>query len=452
METTNPICYHQHMTNSKLSTQPYKGARDFYPEDMRTENYIFDTWRKVCKLYGFEEYSFPILEPLEIFSAKTGEEIVNNQLFSFEDKGGRKLAIRPELTPGTVRMLAQKYNALPQPMKWFMIGSNWRYEKPQLGRGREFNQLEANIFGDKTEMADFEIFQLVISIMKAFGATEKMFEIKLSDRRLVSCLLTDVLKLKPEIIDKTRRMMDKRSKVSAENFALTLKDYGLDTKQIELIEIFLSGTLEELSKTIPQKLLEQNEGYQTIKRLFTLFKQNNMAQYLRFDPAVIRGFDYSDGLVYELFDKNPINKRSIFGGERFDKLIGIFGDFDLPATGFAMGDYTLYEFLKGWNLLPKLNQTDTYFVTLWPTDEDNKFLNASLEISQTLRNKGKEVFSWLTPNTKLEKQLRYADKKNYSCVIIIGQDELKNSTVTVKNLQSQKQETKSIESFIKELE
>ena len=128
----------------RLSTQSYKGARDFYPADMQLENYIFDTWKRVCRSFGFEEYSFPILEPFEIFAAKTGQEIVNEQLYSFEDKGGRKLAIRPELTPGTVRMLAQKYKEIPQPIKWFMIGNNWRFEKPQTGRGREFYQLEAS--------------------------------------------------------------------------------------------------------------------------------------------------------------------------------------------------------------------------------------------------------------------------------------------------------------------
>ncbi len=439
------------MTNSKLSTQSYKGARDFYPGDMQVENYIFDTWKKVCKLYGFEEYNFPILEPLEIFSAKTGEEIVNNQLFSFEDKGKRKLAIRPELTPGTVRMIAQKYNALPQPIKWFMIGNNWRYEKPQLGRGREFYQLEANIFGEPSEMADFEIFQLVINLMQTFGANEKMFEIKISDRRLVSALLTEVLNLQEEQIIKTRRMMDKRSKISDEDFALTLKDFGLKALQIEKIEIFLQCNLENLTKVIPQTILDNNQGYLTIKRLFALFKQNNILQYFGFDPSIIRGFDYSDGLVYELFDKNPINKRSIFGGERFDKLINIFGDYDLPATGFAMGDYTLLEFLRDWKLLPDFTPINSYFITLWPNDDKKTFLAASLEIANTLRTKGKNVFSWLTPNTKLDKQLKYADKKQYPYVIILGEDELKNNSVTIKDLKNNKQETISLEKFFKEI-
>ncbi len=202
----------------KISTQPYKGARDFYPEDMRIKNYISSTWRRVCEKFGYEEYDFPILEPYEIFATKTGEEIVNDQLFSFEDKGGRKLAVRPEITPGTVRMIAQKYKQIPQPIRWFMIGNNWRFEKPQTGRGREFNQLEVNMFGNSSILADFEIFSLIISMMNAFGATKSMFELKYSDRRLINALLSDTLKLDANLQISTRRLMDKRLKMEKIDF------------------------------------------------------------------------------------------------------------------------------------------------------------------------------------------------------------------------------------------
>ncbi|MBU0650188.1 ATP phosphoribosyltransferase regulatory subunit, partial [Patescibacteria group bacterium] len=231
---------------TKLNTQPYKGARDFYPQDMQAENYIFDIWRKVCKSYGFEEYSFPILEPWEIFASKTGEEIVNDQLYAFEDKGGRKLAVRPELTPGTVRMIAQKYKELHQPLKWFMIGNNWRYEKPQTGRGREFYQLEANIFGVTGVEADFEIFQLIVAIMKAFGAAKNMYQIRVSDRRLVNALLADELKLDEEQQTKIRLLMDKRAKLSAADFATGLGELGLNEQQMETIACFLASDFTNL--------------------------------------------------------------------------------------------------------------------------------------------------------------------------------------------------------------
>ncbi|MFA5776047.1 MAG: histidine--tRNA ligase [Patescibacteria group bacterium] len=422
------------MLQNKLLTQPYKGARDFYPQDMQVENYIFDTWRKVCKSFGFEEYSFPIIEPFEIFASKTGEEIVNEQLYSFEDKGGRKIAIRPELTPGTVRMIAQKYKETPQPIKWFMIGNNWRYEKPQTGRGREFYQLEANIFGVSGVEADFEIFQLIVAIMRAFSAKEEMYQIKVSDRRLVNALLNEVLKLNTEVQSKVRRLMDKREKLSAEDFTASLTDLGLSESQIREVEQFMSSDFEGLN--IPKG----NAGYQALQKLFGYLKDVGIDGSVKFDAAIIRGFDYSDGLVYEVFDNNPNNRRSIFGGERFDKLINIFGDYELPSTGFAMGDYTLLEFLTGWNLLPQFKSEVDYLVTVWPSD-DSKFLLKSLEVAEKLRAQGKNVVCWLDTGTKLEKQLKYADKKGIPQVVIIGEEELEKGVMTVKNLNTGKQKT-----------
>ena len=443
------------MNKQKLSTQPYKGARDFYPEDMRARNYIFETWKKVCRLYGFEEYDFPILEPFEIFASKTGEEIVNEQLFSFEDKGGRKLAVRPELTPGTVRMLAQKYKELAQPIKWFMIGNNWRFEKPQLGRGREFYQLEVNIFGEQSAAADFEIFSIIINIMTAFGAKQGQFELLVSDRRLISALLNDTLKLEQDRQAKVRRMMDKRSKMQKEEFLASLKELGLSEKTGEQVELFMQSTMETLNTLIPVEILSENDGYKTIIELFNLLKAADLDKYCRFDPSIIRGFDYSDGLVYEVFDKNPKNSRSIFGGERFDKLINIFGDFDLAATGFAMGDYTLLEFLKNWNLLPEFKTETEYFITVWPQEsqstDSGDYFDYAQEIAKRLREKGKNCITWLNKNTKIEKQLKYADKKSILYSIIAGEQEFENKTVIIKNMQTQKQETKSLEDFFNTL-
>lgn len=416
----------------KLSTQPYKGTRDFYPQDMRVENYIFDTWRRVCKSFGFEEYSFPIIEPFETFASKTGEEIVNEQLFSFEDKGGRKLAIRPELTPGTVRMLAQKYKETPQPIRWFMIGSNWRFEKPQTGRGREFYQLEANIFGVPGVEADFETFQLITAIMRAFGAKKEMYQIKVSDRRLVNSLLNDVLKLDVQTQPKVRRLMDKREKLSAEDFAQSLADLGLNESQMKEVASFMSSNFKDLN--IPK----ENAGYKALQKLFSYIDELQIDADIKFDPTIIRGFDYSDGLVYEVFDNNPNNRRSIFGGERFDKLINIFGDYELPSTGFAMGDYTLLEFLKGWNLLPNFKSEVEYLVTVWPSN-DQRFFLKSLEIADRLRKQGGSVICWLETDTKIDKQLKYADKKGIPQVVIIGEEELKENKITIKDLKTGEQ-------------
>ncbi len=443
------------MTEQKLNTQAYKGARDFYPADMRVRNYIFSTWKRVAVRFGFEEYDFPILEPLEIFAAKTGEEIVNQQLFSFEDKAGRKLALRPELSPGTVRLLAQKFGELQSPVKWFMIGNNWRYEKPQLGRGREFYQLECNIFGIPGVEADFEIFSLIIALMEEFGANENMYEVFVSDRRLIGALLQDTLKLPEEKVLSTRRLMDKRKKMEKDDFIKALTDIGLNMSQAETVEKYMNSTLENLNQVIPTEILQNNLGFQNINKLFELLKKTNLARYVTFDPSIIRGFDYSDGLVYEVFDKNPNNRRSLFGGERFDRLIEIFGNYKLEATGFAMGDITLLEFLKNWNLLPELINSETeYLVSVWPTADKNStsYYEASYEVAKALRNKGKNVTLWTGSETRLDKQLKYADKKNIKYVIMIGENELKAGQVTIKDLTSQKQETKSLENFLSDIE
>ena len=433
--------------NEKVSTQSYRGARDFYPQDMRIRNYIFNTWKKVCKSYAFEEYDFPIVEPFEVFAAKSGEEVVNEQMFNFEDKGGRKLALRPELTPGTVRMLAQNYYELTKPVKWFMIGNNWRFEKPQRGRGREFYQLEVNIFGIPGPEADFEIIQIITEIMSTFGATNEMYEILLSDRRLIAMLLKDLLQLSEDPAANTRRLMDKYKKMDRYEFIEELQTYGLTNKQALTIEQFLNSDLEELKRIFPQQMLEQNEGYRSLIKLFEMLKNNNLDKYCKFDPSIIRGFDYSDGVVYEVFDKDPKNKRSMFGGERFDKLIQIFGDFELEATGFAMGDVTLKDFLEAWNLMPELKE-EKYLVTLWPTqntEEDQKFRLASNNVARSLRNQGKQVETWLESDVNLGNQLKYANKKEFSFAVMIGPDELGQKQYTVKDLITGGQKTNSLE-------
>lgn len=428
----------------QLSSQPYKGARDFYPEDMRIRDYIFDTWRMVCKRYGFEEYDFPILEPYEIFAAKTGEEIVNEQMFNFTDRGGRRLAIRPELTPGTVRMIAQRFNKLQKPIKWFMIGDNWRAEKPQKGRGREFYQLEANIFGVNDVIADFEIFKLMIDILKAFGGDENKFVLYYNDRRIVSALLRDSLKLNPTQQIATRRLMDKSAKIARDKFLKDLKEIGLDSKQSSTIVGFLKASFDSLAKIIPAEIIKNNLGYKSLLKLRDLLVVNGLDKYCEYNPGIIRGFDYSDGVVYEVFDKNPENSRSIFGGERFDKLINIFGDFNLPATGFAMGDYTLLEFIKGWNLLPEFRNETKVMVTVFSPE----LAKRSQEITDKLRKDKINTLLYLEPD-KLDKQLKYADRKGIPYAIIIGPDEIKKGTVILKDMKKKEQREVTVEEAIK---
>jgi histidyl-tRNA synthetase len=316
-----------------------------------------------------------------------------------------------------------------------MIGDNWRYERPQKGRGREFYQLEVNTFGEPSVIADFEIFSLAIDIMKAFGATEKMFEMRFSDRRLITALLNDSLKIETDKQGQVRRIMDKRAKLNKDDFFEMLTNLELSMEQCETIEQFMTADFDNLENILGRETLKNNEGYENLVELTSLLTSAGLIKFCRFDPSIIRGFDYSDGLVYEVFDKNPENSRSIYGGERFDKLIQIFGLNQLPATGFAMGDYTLREFLEGWKLLPKLEESMEYFVTVWP-GKGHEYFAKSLEIANKLREDGKKVLLWTNKDTKLEKQLKYADKKGALFAVIIGEEEIKNGEVTIKELSS----------------
>ena len=429
---------------SKLATQPYKGARDFYPDQLRLRSYVFEKWRKVARKFGYQEYDAPILEPFELFAAKSGEEIVSEQLFNFEDKAGRRLAIRPELTPSTVRMLAGKYNELVKPARWFMIGNNWRYERPQKGRGREFFQLEVNIFGEASVDADFEIFQVIIAVMQEFGANDTNFSVNVSDRKLLKALLADELMLSAEQVLSARRIMDKWKKISPEDFSAMLKQAGIGEEAIKKIAEFMNTEFADLEKVVSSKILNDNKGYQDLFKLFSLLKKNGLESFVKFDPGIIRGFDYSDGLVYEVFDKNPENRRSLFGGERFDKLISIFDDsFDLPATGFAMGDITLEEFLTGWSLLPELQQSTQVYVTLF----EESFRDQTLETAVILREHGINTITALSAE-KMDKQLKYAHKLGIPYVIIIGPDEAASGKVSLKKLQTGEQVTDTIEEII----
>ena len=421
------------MTN-KLSTQPYKGSRDFYPSDMKIRNFIFDNWKKVCKSYGYEEYDGPFLESFEVYAAKSGEELVNEQLYSFTDRGDRKVAIRPEMTPTLARMIAQKINELPRPIRWFSIANFWRYEKPQRGRGREFFQLNCDIFGVEGLEADLEIISLMADLMKSFGAKKDMFEIRINNRKLMDDFYR-VLELETEQMKIVNKAIDKRNKISEEEFVKWLsEDAKLTPEQINK----LSDLIENPFPTIYSMCEEKYEGALEITKILNLINETGLNDYVRIDVSTIRGLDYYTGTVFEIFDLNPKNSRAIAGGGRYDDLIGLFGNEKLTGTGFAIGDITFSDFLQTWDLLPKINDNIDYFITLWPS-ENPQFTLTALEIARVLREKGFKVFSWLDKNTKIDKQLKLADKKGAKFTVIVGENELKDNTLLVKDMKEKSQ-------------
>lgn len=435
----------------KLTTQPYKGARDFYPEDMRIRNYIFNVWRETALKFGYEEYDFPFLEPLELYEAKSGEELVKNQLYWFTDRGDRKVAIRPEKTPSLARMVAAKVKELPQPIRWFNIGNCWRYEKPQKGRGREFSQFDCDIFGITDVSADVEVFSIPVEVMKKLGAREGMFELRICNRKLAEFYLRDVVKLSGEINEKSSQMnrvakvVDRKAKITSEEFETALAGEGLTQEQITKLNTFLNCDLEFI-----EQYKEVSQGAAETLKFFRLIEERGNSKFFKFCPEIMRQFDYSTGIVVEQFDLNPQNNRSMYGGERYDNLVNIFTNEPLTGTGFAMGDVTLIEFLKGWDLLPKLDTETEYLVTLWP-DNNPIYRKTTNEVAAKLRSKGKNTLVWLEDGAKIEKQLKFADIKSIPYVIILGQSELETGTITIKTLKTGTQETKPLEEFISEI-
>ena len=439
--------------------EPYKGARDFYPNEMRIRNYIFDIWRETALSFGYEEYDFPFIERYELYAEKSGEDLVKNQLYDFEDKGGRKVAIRPEKTPSLARMVAAKINALSRPIRWFNIGNCWRYEKPQKGRGREFFQFDCDIFGVDGVAADVEVFSIPVEVMLRLGATKDMFEIRVANRKLAEDYFGNEVKLSGMInkkgsqMNKVAKIVDSINKISQKEFEETLEKEGLNTRQVEKVSAFVEADLGFL-----ERFSDSSEGAKETLKFFKLMEEAGYRDYFKFRPDIMRQFDYSTGIVIEQFDLNPKNNRAMFGGERYSDLINLFTDVPLSGTGFAMGDMTLLEFLRGWNLVPDLIQEVDYLVTLWPSDstkknggKDNKYMANTLKIARKLREKGNRVITWLEPGASISQQLSYASKKGVKNVIIRGDKEAGKGTVSIKNMATGEQKEVNLEEQKKNL-
>lgn len=406
--------------NSKLSTESYKGVRDFYPEDLFVQNYIFKTWRVVVEAFGYEEYNASVLEPAELYAAKSGEEIVNEQTYTFTDRGDRKVTLRPEMTPTVARMVAQRQHDLAFPLRWYSIPNLFRYEKPQRGRLREHWQLNVDIFGADSQNADIEIITVAYKIMRAFGAKDNDFKIKINDRRIVSELYKK-FELDEEKAHKVSKIIDKKNKIPSETFEATLTEIMGEPakKMIKLLES-------------DEKLLEfLGEKSEHVKELITLIEKLTACGVtnVEFDPTLMRGFDYYTGTVFEVFDLHPDNNRALFGGGRYDDLLDIFGARKMPTVGFGAGDVTMRDFLETHELLPKYHgSTKLYICTT-----DIKYVKDAVSLANNLRDQNINVAVDLS-GKKLGDQLKTANKQGVGHVICIGDDEIKSGLYKVKNM------------------
>lgn len=404
-----------------LSTQPYKGARDFYPEDKRRQNYMFGVIRDVVESFGYEEYDAPMIEPIEIYKAKTGDEIVNEQVYSFTDRGGREVAIRPEMTPTVSRMVAAKRQELAYPLRWYSIPNLWRYERPQRGRLREHWQLNVDIFGDPGLSADVEIIQIADKIMKAFGAKPSQYEIRVNSRKLLEKRINSPeVGLKSEV-SKVIRILDSYEKIERPDLLKKLSEF-----------------VENPDKLISS--LENDGPSAEVKQLQELLASSGIE--IKPTETLARGFDYYTDIVFEVFDTNPENNRSMFGGGRYDGLVGLFGVEPVPTVGFGMGDVTLANFLESNDLLPKLKtKTDIAVVFIGDVYKDSQ------SILQKLREEGLNI-SVDPTDRKIDKKLKSVDKSGVRYVMFIGENELNEGVFPVKDLISGEETKQSIERII----
>jgi histidyl-tRNA synthetase len=425
-----------------LSTKPYKGARDFYPEAKRLQKYIFGKWRGVAERFGYEEYDAPILEPLEIYAAKTGDEIVSEQTYAFEDRGGRKVVIRPEMTPTVSRMVAGKRQELGYPLRWYSIPNLWRYERPQKGRLREHWQLNVDIFGVKDTSAELEIIKLVDSAFKEFGAKPSMYEIRLNHRGLIDHLLADYLGLGANERAAIGKLIDRLHKMERSVFISKIDAVLTNKQRAEGVTEKLLALLDAKKLQDLPKEAQNRPSFNDLKSLQAQLKQAGISN-VRFEGTLMRGFDYYTGIVFEVFDMDPENNRSLLGGGRYDGLVGLFGVDAVPTVGFGWGDVTLSNFLEVHHLMPKLQpETDIYVALVGDVSADN--------VPTELRSNGLNVAVDLS-RKKIGDQLKTADKKGILNVLIIGEEELKSSKYKLKNLQTGKEENLSLNEVAKKI-
>lgn len=424
-----------------LSTQPYKGARDFYPEDKRLQKYLFNVLRQTVEKFGYEEYDAPILEPLELYLAKTGEEIVNEQTYAFEDRGGRKVAIRPEMTPSVSRMVAGKRQELSYPLRWYSIPNLWRYERPQRGRLREHFQLNVDVFGLSGIEAEFEIISVADGIFQAFHAKRNMYAIKLNSRKFMDYVLHGYIGLDNVQAHSISKLIDRMHKIDRAEF-IAQADALCTPSQRE------NGTVEKLLDVLAAKrftalpqVVQGHESLQELKQLMTLLQENGIDN-VEFDVTLMRGFDYYTDIIFEIFDTHPDNNRSMLGGGRYDGLVGLFGVEPVPTVGFGFGDVTLQNFLELHDLLPQLHtETNIYIILV-----GNVFSKAQPIIDE-MRSSGLNVAVDVT-GRKVGAQIQTAEKKGIHYVVFIGEREIESGQLMLKNLISGKEEAHGISRLV----
>ena len=426
---------------SSLSTSPYKGSRDYYPADKRRQNYIFGVWARVAKRFGYEEYAAPLLEPLEVYAAKSGQELAGEQTYRFKDRGDREVVIRPEMTPSISRMVAARRQETAYPARLFSIANFMRYERPQRGREREFWQLNVDLFGAEGVQADAEIVTLGYETMKAFGATPDMYSIKLNSRKVIDAMMQDYLGLDPIQAPLMVKLFDRKHKISNEDFrdqAIEIFGEAAAKEGLSRIaQLLLARGIDDLPKAIAD-----DPAVGELRDLFAQLKARGVSNAV-FDITLMRGFDYYTGTVFEFFDVHPDNNRAMFGGGRYDGLVGLFGAEPLSAVGMAPGLSMTELFLDSHGLMPDLGSTTEVYVAVLGEDT----LGGAHDLASRLREEGVNVELDFT-GRKIDRQIKTAVKKHIPYVLFVGESELKQHKYNLKDTQSGDEESLGFERLV----
>ena len=398
---------------NKLSTQPYKGVRDFYPDDMAVQRYIFDVWSQTAESFGFERYDASVLEPSEIYKSKgaVNEEMVNDQTYTFTDRGDREVTLRPEMTPTVARMIAGKAKELAFPVRWFSIPNLFRYERQQKGRLREHWQLNCDIFGTDDYTADVEIIALGYQILLNFGADPEMFEIRINDRREMTAIYESLGVTDSDKQTVITRLNDRYRKISEADYKSELQEIVSDESLVSTIYNLIDGQSDGVNNQVVAGL--QSLGIKNVV----------------IDRSLARGFDYYTGTVFEIFDVSGENNRSMLGGGRYDNLTEMFGGETVSGIGFGMGDVTMRDFLETHNLLTA-HLTSPQLLIAPVTSQQN--LTAQ-KAAQAFRAGGLSVSVDLSER-KISKKISAANEQFIEYVLILGEDEEQSGTYTIKNL------------------
>lgn len=428
-------------SRTNLSTQPYRGTRDLFPDQMQKIRYVFEVWRAVAESYGYEEYLGPLLEEKALYAAKSGEELVSEQLYAFIDRGDREVAIRPEMTPTVARMIAQQINQLPKPVRWFSIANFMRYEKPQRGRIREFFQLNMDIFGSDEVGADFEVIESAVRIMEVFNAEPHMYQIRLNHRQWMDFWVHEILDFAGET-KSIMQVVDRLEKDTPAQVQGALQKLGLTTAQIDSLLGLKQMKIDEVAKYQSRSI-----GAQRLVELHELLTKRGISDNVQYSGTTVRGLEYYTGTVFEQFDLTPENNRSMFGGGRYDDLVSLFGGEPITAIGYAPGDVTTMLFLDSWDLWPDFQNRVDVLVTVFNED----LRTDSWQLASSLRERGLRTELFLATSVKLTDQLRYAQRKGIEHVLVLGPDEVAAGKVTWRKMTTGEQQQLSSEQLQGEL-